>query len=129
MPRDLAIAQLSAALAETAKDVGRLTAVDGAVLLNTDLEVLGFGAMIKTGELKDDTQVVVLEPGVSDSPNQATTLAALGGSRHRSAAEYCNAQKEALAFVASQDGPLTLVGYLKSDGKLFSLKRADLYLF
>lgn len=52
----------------------------------------------------------------------------LGGARHRAAAEFCCRVPESVAFVASQDGLLTELGWLKAEGKLVALLHAERYL-
>ena len=95
--------------------VGGLTAVDGAVVLNTRYEVLGFGAKIvrRTGAAPVE-QVILTEPirGVQPSavhPDQ------LGGTRHLSAAQFVSDQHESVAMVASQDGRFTVFEWSDSE--------------
>ena len=88
--------------------VARLTAVDGAVVVRDDLTLLGFGATIATPEA-GTPQAVDVEDPTGSGEVKATPITELGGSRHRSAACYCAQQRDAaLAFVASQDGDLSV---------------------
>ncbi|MBT9588639.1 hypothetical protein IV102_35210 [bacterium] len=114
--------------------VGQLTAVDGATVLNEELHVLAFGIMLRAQA--DDAQDTarVLELGQASQPDARLSrlperpLARLGGARHRSAAEFCVRYKESLAFVASQDGSLTIFGSGCQSGQLFAIRRAELAL-
>ena len=88
--------------------IAGLTAVDGAVILTDQHELLGFGAKIarRRGWAQVE-QVTVTEPidgGVASlvHPEQ------LGGTRHLSAAQFVQDQREAIALVASQDGRFTI---------------------
>ncbi len=96
------------AFGRTVDAVAGLTAVDGAVLLNDHLELLGFGAKIARRRGWDPVgQVTVTEPvdgGVAAllHPEQ------LGGTRHLSAAQFVQDQRDAVALVASQDGRFTV---------------------
>ena len=67
-----------------------LTGVDGAVVLNKDLSLLGFGATIKAST-KDDPRFQ-------------------GGHRHKSAKMLCEKYEGTVAIVVSQDGPVTVYG-------------------
>jgi hypothetical protein len=88
--------------------VARLTAVDGAVVVRDDLALLGFGATIATPEAGIPEEINVEDPAGSGEV-KATSITELGGNRHRSAACYCAQQRDAaLAFVASQDGDLSV---------------------
>jgi hypothetical protein len=88
-----------------------LTAVDGIVLVNDLYELLLFGAKIgrREGGMLID-KVVLTEPVVG---NVATTIhpLELGGTRHLSAAQFIQDQRDALALVASQDGRFTIFAW------------------
>jgi hypothetical protein len=89
--------------------VARLTRVDGAVVMTTDLTVLGYGTTI-TANAKVDT-VVDVDPA-GDGTGAVRPFATLGGHRHKSAAQFCLAQPPspgcvAVAIVASQDRRLS----------------------
>lgn len=114
--------------------VGQLTAVDGATVINEDLLVLAFGVMLRAQANDGQDEVRILELGAAqqgpvkleDLPS--LRLAQLGGARHRSAAEFCLRHPESLAFVASQDGSLTILGCGCKSGLLFAIRRAELAL-
>ncbi len=95
-------------LIRTVEAVAGLTAVDGAVVLTDQYEVLGFGAKITRRKGRPLVeQVIVTEPiegGVATlvSPDK------LGGTRHLSAAQFVNDQQDCAALVASQDGRFTV---------------------
>jgi hypothetical protein len=105
--------------------VARLTAVDGAVVVRDDLALLGFGATITTPEAGIPEEIDVEDPTGSGEV-KATPITELGGSRHRSAACYCAQQRDAaLAFVASQDGDLS-VFIRRKDGLVHCLRPYEL---
>jgi hypothetical protein len=99
-------------LNRTVDAVAGLTAVDGAVVLNNQYDVLGFGAKIvrRKGHAQVE-QVLVTEP---IEGGQATLVHPdkLGGTRHLSAAQFVHDQRDAaegcIALVASQDGHFTV---------------------
>lgn len=88
--------------------IGRLTAIDGAAVMSYDLNVLAFGAKIKPKGEGKPRRVLILEPFEERSPREID-LAVLGGMRHQSAAQFVFDQQDALAFVASQDGRLSVM--------------------
>jgi hypothetical protein len=88
-----------------------LTAVDGAAVINNEHELLAFGAKIgRRGESARVSQVVVTEPVVGST---ASFLAPteLGGTRHMSAAQFVQDQRDSVALVASQDGRFTIFAW------------------
>jgi hypothetical protein len=88
--------------------IGRLTAVDGAAVMTYDLDVLAFGAKIRPKGERKPQSVLLLEPFEESAPREIS-LATLGGMRHQSAAQFVFDQPEALAFVSSQDGRLSVM--------------------
>ena len=88
--------------------VGGLTAVDGAVLLNTRYEVLGFGAKIVRRKGSPAVEQVILTEPIQGAKPYVVHPDQLGGTRHLSAAQFVHDQHEAVALVASQDGRFTV---------------------
>ena len=84
--------------------VAQLSAVDGALVIRRNLELVGFGAEINTRERKDELQFfdIDLRRGGDFSEK---------GTRHRSACRYCYSNPNAVVFVVSQDGYLTGMTY------------------
>ena len=99
------------ALIRTVDAVAGLTAVDGAVVLTDQYEVLGFGAKItrrKGRQLVE--QVIVTEP-IEGGEATLVSPDKLGGTRHLSAAQFVQDQQGdegCAALVASQDGRFTV---------------------
>lgn len=96
-------------LARSADLVASLAAVDGAVVLRRDFTVIGFGAEITHARLvaKEQSIQFLRHP---DLEGLAIAEGALEdfGMRHRSAIRFCDEVPGTMAFVASQDGDLTL---------------------
>jgi hypothetical protein len=88
--------------------IGGLTAVDGAVVLNTRYEVLGFGAKILRREGGSAVEQVVLTEPIQGAIASVVHPDQLGGMRHFSAAQFVQDQHDAVAMVASQDGRFTV---------------------
>ena len=88
-----------------------LTAVDGATVISDDFEPLAFGVKIVVRESAPQvSQVLLTEPveGVGDMTVESSQL---GGTRHLSAAQFAQDQRDAVALVASQDGRFTVFAW------------------
>jgi hypothetical protein len=79
--------------------------VDGCVVFDPELTLLGFGAKISAQETKP---CVVFRARESEFPINNL------GTRHQSAYRLCSKRPGAIAFVISQDG--TLRSFLGEDG-------------
>ena len=91
--------------------VAGLTAVDGATVITDRYEVLAFGGKIRrpAGSMPVE-QMVTTEPIVGDEA-VVVQPAQNGGTRHLSAAQFVQDQRDALALVASQDGRFTIFAW------------------
>jgi hypothetical protein len=98
----------SGRLNRTVDAVAGLTAVDGAVILTDQYDVLGFGAKItrRRGHPLVE-QVIVTEP-IEGGVAALVQPDKLGGTRHLSAAQFVQDQHGCAALVASQDGRFTV---------------------
>lgn len=108
--------------------VGGLTAVDGAVVLNSRYELLGFGAKIaqRKGYPRVE-QVMVTEPIQGTQP-VLVHPDELGGTRHLSAAQFVHDQRDAVALVASQDGRFTVFEWSPDDSMVRAYRAESLLL-
>ena len=90
-------------LARTADFISSVSAVDGAVVLQRDLILVGFGAEILNTKLPSEDEKIETR-----RPTGEVVLKPLidFGMRHRSAYRFCQKVKRAIAFVVSQDGDL-----------------------
>jgi len=84
--------------------IGQLTAVDNALLLGPNLEVVCAGYPIPTQEQEEKLAVFETETLLGEL--SAPYAISQHGSRHLAAAFFANRHPGGLAFVASQDGPL-----------------------
>ncbi|MCI0387826.1 MAG: hypothetical protein MOB07_03510 [Acidobacteria bacterium] len=108
--------------------VAGLTAVDGATLINNQYELLAFGA--KIGPRKGGAQVeqaVVTEPVVGAAASVVNPIQ-LGGTRHLSAAQFVQDQRDSLALVASQDGRFTVFAWSSCEGMVHAHRVETLLL-
>jgi hypothetical protein len=99
------------ALIDSVEAIAGMTAVDGATVISDQYEVLTFGAKIvrRDGGAQVE-QVVVTEP-VLGSEASVVPPVQLGGTRHLSAAQFVQDQRNAVALVASQDGRFTVFAW------------------
>ena len=103
--------QWESALRRVVDTIGGLTAVDGATIINDQYEVLAFGAKIRIPERSSLVDKwVVTEPIVGNIPIVVHPTEH-GGTRHLSAAQFVNDQRDALSLVASQDGRFTVFAW------------------
>ncbi|MGH9971295.1 MAG: putative sensor domain DACNV-containing protein [Pyrinomonadaceae bacterium] len=99
------------ALIDAVDAIAGLTAVDGAALINDQYELLAFGAKIGRRDGGGRVEHVILtEPIVGGTPSIVQPLE-LGGTRHLSAAQFVQDQRDAIALVASQDGRFTVFAW------------------
>jgi hypothetical protein len=103
--------QWESALRRVVDTIGGLTAVDGAAMIDDQYELLAFGAKIRR---RDGSSLidkwVITEPIVGNIP-VVVHPTEHGGTRHLSAAQFVNDQRDALALVASQDGRFTVFAW------------------
>jgi hypothetical protein len=85
------------------EELGRLTAIDGAVLLNRSLALVAFGVILPVRQ-----QIAVVEATPTDGEG-GPRYVDLGsrGTRHRAAATYAEDHPGSVVFVASEDGQVS----------------------
>ena len=94
------------AFAEAIELVARLTAIDNALLLDTDLRVRGFGVQVIAGDTPR-SEFQHINPYDDDVHTDDVTT--FKGTRHPAGVIFCMQQpREAAAIIASQDGNLSL---------------------
>jgi hypothetical protein len=96
---------------EAIDGIGGLTAVDGAVVLSDEFEVLAFGAKIGRTESGPFVEEVLVREPIRGHKPVTIHSSELGGTRHQSAAQFVHEQRDSLALVASQDGRFTVFGW------------------
>jgi hypothetical protein len=96
--------------------VGGLTAVDGAALISDKYELLAFGAKIGRREGGAQLEQVIVTEPVLGSTASVVHPVELGGTRHLSAAQFVQDQRDSFALVASQDGRFTIFAWSPCEG-------------
>lgn len=95
--------------------IAGLTAVDGAAVLTDRYELLAFGAKIMRRKGGQPVERVALTEPIEGSVAVVVPPTQLGGTRHLSAAQFIQDQKDGLALVASQDGRFTVFAWSPCD--------------
>jgi hypothetical protein len=95
-----ALSALDEAVFETAHLIAGLAATDGAVVMTSRFEVLGFGGEIACDEA--DVSVVGKALDIEGARVERESVESVG-TRHRSAFRFCREVRDALAVVISQD--------------------------
>ena len=99
------------AMHRTVEAIAGLTAVDGATLISNRYEVLAFGAKIGRRDGWTRVQEIIATEPIEGSTPTLVHPAELGGTRHLSAAQFVQDQRDSLALVASQDGRFTVFAW------------------
>ena len=116
------------AMERAVAQVAGVTAVDGATVLSDRYHLLAFGAKIaRRRGAPPVEQVTVTEPIVGDTPSVVHPVQ-LGGTRHLSAAQFAQDQQDAVALVASQDGPFTVFAWSPCEGMVHAHRVETLLL-
>ena len=105
------------------RPIARLAAVDGAVVLTSDLNILGFGAMISVASVPD---MFLVEPWPGRVPRRHIEEA--GGARHQSAVRFVGRNRDSVALVISHDGHLSLAHWSAEHNGVLLLKNAEWWL-
>jgi Probable sensor domain DACNV len=106
--------------------VGGLTAVDGTMVMTTDLKILGYGAKLKPTARKR-LEVREWFP-FRDDPEEPKSLQDIGGTRHQSAAQFVSQYPETVILVASQDGRFTIFCCDAAENEVLALRAELLFL-
>ena len=114
-------------LARSVDAVAGLTAVDGATIITDALDVVGFGAKIIRRSGHPVVESVLVSEPVEGNRATRETPSALGGTRHLSAAQFVQDQRNAVALVASQDGRFTVFEWSER-GQVVHAQRIDALL-
>jgi sensor domain DACNV-containing protein len=117
-----------AALGRVVDAVAGLTAVDGATLITDRYELLAFGVKIGRPEGRPRVERIVVTEPTEEGVAAVLAPVELGGTRHISAAQFAQDQRDAVALVASQDGRFTLFGWSEGEGMVHAHRVETLLL-
>jgi Probable sensor domain DACNV len=104
------------ALGRVVDAVAGLTAVDGATVISDRYEVLGFGVKIRRPDGRPLVERAVVSEPIEGGAATVVAPLQLGGTRHSSAAQFAQDQRDAVALVAAQDGRFTIFAWSPREG-------------
>lgn len=113
--RDSASHEWQEDLRRSVAAIAGLTAVDGATIVNDRYEVMAFGTKIMRRRGCASVERVLATEPIEGSPTEFITPVQLGGTRHFSAAQFVQDQKDSIALVASQDGRFTIFKWVDAE--------------
>jgi hypothetical protein len=105
-----------AEVARVVEEIAGLTAVDGATVITDRFELLAFGVKIGRPDGRPRVEKLMRSEPVEDGGEEVVVPLQLGGTRHNSAAQFTQDQRDAFAMVASQDGRFTLLAWSEREG-------------
>jgi len=108
--------------------IGGLTAVDGAAVINSRYELLGFGAKIARVRGAARVEQVMLSEPIKGAKPVLVLPDQLGGTRHLSGAQFVHDQRDSVALVASQDGRFTVFEWSAADEMVHAYRLETLLL-
>lgn len=116
------------ALRRAVDAVAGLTAVDGAMVMTNDCDLLAFGAKIGRRDTWPRVDHVVDAELMEGAVGRTLHPAHFGGARHLSAAQFAQDQTDSVALVASQDGRFTVFAWSERRGAVCAYRVEALLL-
>jgi hypothetical protein len=120
-------------LSSVPRFIAQLTLVDGAAVLSSDFDVLGFGVRLKAASPITPSPIVRIDPLEHDVEVETAFNTLPWGTRHKSAAQFVFDNPGSLAIVVSQDGNVTAFVWRTRPGSdtayLHAFERLELTLF
>jgi hypothetical protein len=104
------------------------TAVDGATVISDELRLLAFGVKITPRDGRPRVDRVLLHEPLEGAVPLIIEPTQLGGTRHLSAAQFVQDQRDSFVLVASQDGRFTMFSWLESAQIVEAYRLEDLLL-
>lgn len=98
-------------LAIAARTTGELASVDGCVVLDRALSVVGFGAKINVSREAAENSPIQFQNAKTNTPVLLSELEKIGGTRFRSALWVCKQYPHVVAFVVSQDQEMKVLWF------------------
>jgi len=117
-----------AAVGRAVDALAGLTAVDGATLVTDRFELLAFGVKIARRDGRQRVERLSVSEPVEGAAAEVLAPLQLGGTRHNSAAQFAQDQKDAAALVASQDGRFTAFAWSEREGMVHAHRVETLLL-
>lgn len=120
---------LASSVANAVGSIVGMAGVDGAVMLDSELNVLGFGTMLEFVAASELTwRQANLASATTGEDWTDTPFERLGGSRHRSAAVFTANVPGSIALIASEDGPISMIWREGATGQPHLVRNVQLAL-
>lgn len=103
------------AIGDAARAIAYLSSIDGATILDVGFRVLAFGAKIGPAKVKESLLARVIAPFDGESTRLIALEKVFRGTRHQSSARFVRDNPGSRAFVVSQDGGVTGIGWTSDD--------------
>jgi hypothetical protein len=117
-----------AAVGRAVDALAGLTAVDGATLVTDRFELIAFGVKIARRDGRQRVERLSVSEPVEGATAEVQAPLQIGGTRHNSAAQFAQDQKDAAALVASQDGRFTAFAWSEREGMVHAHRVETLLL-
>lgn len=91
-------------------DISDLTKIDGATILSENLDVLAFGAKIGAPAI-EGKEIAITDPFEKSELKNINKSDWKVGTRHTTAAEFVNAQRNCIAVVVSEDRKVSVISW------------------
>lgn len=115
-------------LFDAVEAIAGLTAVDGATIISDEYELMAFGAKIKQRDGAAQVErTIITEPIIGNKASVVHPLQ-FGGTRHLSAAQFVQDQRDSIALVSSQDGRFTVFAWSPCEGLVHAHRIESLLL-
>ncbi len=106
-------------LTVAARTIGELASVDGCVVLDRALSVVGFGAKINVSREQAVSSAIQFKNAKTSEQVPLDDLEKIGGMRLQSALRFCKCYPNVVAFVVSQDQEMKVLWSEKEDAFAF----------
>lgn len=104
-------------------DIASLANIDGAVVVDYNLNVLAFGAKIRRSTDQPENMLLFQYPFKDDQTGDTAKPA--WGTRHQSAADFALERKNSIAFVSSEDGAATAFAFDSKSNKVIAFRNLE----
>ena len=100
--------------------IAGLTVIDGATVITDEHELLAFGVkIVRRDGFPQVSRVIFTEP-LEGAMEMEVHPSMLGGTRHLSAAQFVQDQRDSVALVSSQDGRFTIFSWSSANDALYA---------
>lgn len=120
-----------------ANDIASLSRIDGATIIKPDFRVLSFGAKLQPIDSQDLIESYLevgpgLEAGMGNLMGKLRdnhrSIGEVGGTRHRSSAQFAYDHHGSVVFTASEDGPISIFFWSEEDETVVRVRNSEAFI-